>query len=278
GQGRITSPAAAPELLAPTVPDRELPAELHAFLAELAAARLSPLARAQRVRDLVLTRYRYDLSYLQDERVARQLTRATAGSAHRHLAALHAGRDAGHLGAGVCHELNTLVCELLRRAGVPAALSTGWVLDRGHIDEPDHLWTLALLPSDQGPRWMPLDASLGRDGQPQVVPRRPAGDLRVTAPRPAAPLPAAPAWSRSSPARRSGPAPTAAHGAPASAPAAARGTPDAAPAAATATAPREAPPVTELVRAARYLARQQGPQLTRPRRGGRRPDSCPASA
>lgn len=212
-------------LLAPTAPDDELPRELTALVDELLASPLSPLARALRVRDFVRERYRYDPSYLEEERVARWLSQVTRGSANVHLAALHVGRGGRHLGAGVCYELNALACELLRRVGVPSALASGWVLEGGQVDEPDHLWALALLPSDLGPRFLPLDASSTRNGTPLRVARRPQGSFRARAPDNASPLPPPPAWAAQQP----------------------RG-----------ASPGALAPIGELARVARYLARQQG--------------------
>jgi transglutaminase superfamily protein len=223
--GALDLPPEAEPLLAPTAPDDELPRELTALADELLAAPLSPLARALRVRDFVREQYRYDPSYLEDERVARWLSRATHGSGNVHLAALHAGRAGRHLGAGVCYELNALACELLRRVGVPSALASGWVLSGEQVDEPDHLWALALLPSDQGPRFLPLDASSTRHGTPLRVAERPRGPFRAHPPSTHAPLPPPPAWAVQQP----------------------RG-----------ASPHALPPLGELTRVARYLARQQG--------------------
>jgi hypothetical protein len=210
------------ELLEPTVPDAELPLEVHEWLAALDGS-LSPLSRTLAVRDFVRTRYRYDPSYLEDVQVGRWLRRAVGDSKNFHIAALHAGRAGKFLGAGVCYELNGLCCELVRRVGVPAGVSTGWVLDGGQADEPDHLWVMALLPSRQGPRFLPLDASSTEEGQPLRVARRPAGDFRrptATAQR----LPPTPTWAARQP-----------------------------------VAPRASEaPVTELARTLRYLAQQQG--------------------
>lgn len=226
-QDREEQHNAPKELLEPTVPDSELPQELHTWLDTLLNRSASSLSRALQIRDFIQSRYRYDPSYLEDARVASWLRKTTEGSANMHVAALHAGRGGRHLGAGVCYELNALCCELLRRAGIPAVVSTGWVLSGEQVDEPDHLWAMALLPTDQGPRFLPLDASTTRDGTPLRVPRRPAGNFR----RPAAPparLPAAPAWARSQP--------------------------EQAPAAHT-------PPIAELARTLRYLAQRQGVTL-----------------
>jgi hypothetical protein len=167
------------ELFAPTAPDGELPPEAHDLLARLAAAEVGPVSRALEVRDFVRTNYRYDPSYLEDGELARWLERLTRGRQNVHLALLHASRDGRSLGGGVCYELNVLVCELLRRTGVPAAVATGWLLDEGALSEPDHLWAMALLPTTAGPRWRALDAASTQSGRPLRVPRRPAGAWRV---------------------------------------------------------------------------------------------------
>ena len=153
-------------LLIAAVPDDDLPMEVIGFAAELAASEASLFERALEVREFIRVHYRYDPSYMGDPALAKWLRRVTAGRASVHIAALHAGRDAKHFGRGVCYELNTLACELLRRAGVPAAIASGWTLDRGALTEPDHLWALALLPTLAGWRWFPIDASATRDGRP----------------------------------------------------------------------------------------------------------------
>ncbi len=170
------------QLLAATVPDRDLPDEVHDFLDELAARDLPMNERAIAIREMIRTRYRYDPTYLEDPEVARWLRNVTSGSANAHLAALHAGRSASHLGAGVCYELNVLAAEMLRRAGVAAGVATGWTFDRGAIAEPDHLWAMALLPTVDGPRWFPTDASTTRDGRPLHATERPTGPWRAKAP------------------------------------------------------------------------------------------------
>ncbi|MEM9187737.1 MAG: transglutaminase domain-containing protein [Myxococcota bacterium] len=160
------------------VPDRELPEEVHDFLADLDPTD-APIHRAVAIRDFVRRRYRYDPAYLEDAAVGRWLAKISRGRANVHVAALHAGGDARHLGAGVCYELNTLVCELLRRGGIPSAIATGWVLEDGSIADPDHLWAIALLADPLGePVWVPVDASTTETGRPLRVPRRPAGRFR----------------------------------------------------------------------------------------------------
>jgi len=179
-------------LLAATVEDDELPGEAHELVRELEGSEAPPLARVLAVRDFIRARYRYDPSYLEDPELARWLRSITRGRRNVHLALLHAGRDHRHLGRGVCYELNGLACELLRRAGIPAAVAVGWTLDRGQLSEPDHLWAVALLPTAGGPRWLPVDASTTATGRPLRA-SRPPGGWQVGAPaQRAAPPP--PAW------------------------------------------------------------------------------------
>ncbi len=189
-------PASIAAALQSVVPDRELPDEVHDALASLDEDS-PPIERALTLRDFVRERYRYDPSYLEDPSVGKWLARVTQGRANAHVAALHAGADARYLGAGVCYELNVLACELLRRAGVPCAIATGWVLTGGQLSEPDHLWALALLEDARGePVWVPIDASTTRDGRPLRVPRRPPGRFRPPPAEPRARAPQAPRWER----------------------------------------------------------------------------------
>ena len=186
----------APSLLAPTAPEQELPAEALDLVSWLQAERRPALEAAVEIRSFVQRFYRYDPSYLEDPELARWLRRVSRGRANAHLAALHAGRDARHLGAGVCYELNVLACELLRRTGIPAAVATGWTFDRGQAAEPDHLWALALLPSDLGPRWLPVDASTTREGRPLHAGDRPAGPWRPRGAGRRQRVPPTPAWAQ----------------------------------------------------------------------------------
>jgi len=221
-------PDAPRALLRPTAPDPELPDEAHDQLSDLRHGSTSPFDAALTLRDWVRRRYRYDPSYLESPELARWLASLSAGRANRQLALLHAGRSGNFLGAGVCYELNVLLCELLRRAGIPAAIATGWTLERGALSEPDHLWAMALLPTDLGPRWMPLDAATTTSGRPLRARVQPTGRWRVRAPRPAKRPDAS--WARRAartqapPAGSSGPS----------------------------------PPVDELVRVLRHLLQSQG--------------------
>lgn len=161
-------------LLERTVPDEELPDELHEALSGLGPED-SPLRRAQILRDLVRERYQYDGAVLEDPDYAAAMRRRIEGKHNRTVALLHARRDERWLGKGVCFELGVLMVELLRRASVPAAVCTGWTFDRGTVSEPDHLWALALLPSPEGLRWLPVDASSTASGRPLHTGPRPKG-------------------------------------------------------------------------------------------------------
>tara|TARA_R110002096_G_scaffold42143_4_gene113697 strand:+ start:126999 stop:134162 length:7164 start_codon:yes stop_codon:yes gene_type:complete len=178
-------------MLEPVVADRELPEEV-LDLVESLRREDSALQIASVIRSFVRKRYVYDPSYLEDPQMAAWLQERSAGRSNVHIAALHAGGDVDTLGRGVCYELNTLVCEMLRRAGVQAAVATGWTFDRGHIDEPDHLWAMALMQTSLGPRWLPIDASTTQNGRPLHAAHRPPGPWRADK-RKARPL-QEPAW------------------------------------------------------------------------------------
>ena len=213
-------------LLRPTVADDELPDEVLGLVERLHDEHRSAFERATDIRDFVRERYAYDPSYLEDPAIAAWLRQRSRGRSNEHVAALHAGADPEHLGRGVCYELNLLACELLRRAGVPAVIATGWTLDRGFVDEPDHLFAMALLDAGDGPRWLPVDASTTRAGRPLHAGHRPPGPWRAAE----SGAVRTPGWAR----------------------AGRRAEPSAAP-------PR--PPVAELLRVARYLEETTGRRL-----------------
>lgn len=192
-------------LVASTVPDSELPEEVHEQLDHIQDSHERELPRALAVRDFIRRRYYYDPAYIEDPVVGRWLEGVSRGRHNAHIAAMHAGRDARYLGRGVCYELNSLACELLRRVGVPAAIASGWTMDRGHIDQPDHLWAVALLPTPSGPRFMPIDASSTRDGQPLHAGRRPPGPWRARPSQQTERPPRAPSWASEKIRDREGP-------------------------------------------------------------------------
>lgn len=123
--------------------------------------------------------YVYDAGFMARPEVKTAVARRRPGRGNHHLEALHASGHGDVLGYGICYELNTMVVELLRHLGVPAMVGTGWVLDRGMIDRPDHLFALAIVPSPGGPCVLPLDSATGAQG-----PQRPmATTARRTADR-----------------------------------------------------------------------------------------------
>ncbi len=175
-------PRRAPRaLLEPTVADAELPDEVHDIAAS-ARNETDVLTAAETVRSFIRERYVYDPTYLEDPSVAAWLRQRSRGRSNVHVAALHASSDADTLGRGVCYELNALACELLRRAGIPAVVATGWTFDRGFVDEPDHLWAMALVETNDGSRWLPVDAASTREGRPLRVGPRPPGPWKAPAP------------------------------------------------------------------------------------------------
>lgn len=220
-------------MLTATVSDDELPAEVLAAIDRIIDRSPRPLDRALAVREFIRDHYYYDAAYLEDPTLGRWLHSVSRGRANAHIAAMHAGRDARYLGRGVCYELNSLACELLRRVQIPAAVAVGWTFDRGHLDEPDHLWAMALLPTPMGPRWLPLDASTTRDGTPLHAGRRPPGPWRARSQRQNPKPPRAPSWARDTGRRHD------------------RGAPESGP----------ARPISDLVRVVRYVETLTGQRV-----------------
>ncbi|MEM9863207.1 MAG: hypothetical protein AAF938_16545 [Myxococcota bacterium] len=144
------------------------------------------------------SRYRYDASYLLDGNVAARLAMVSHGQANEHIAALHSGRTATHLGAGVCYELNTLTCELLRRAELPAGIAVGWPLQGGFLAEPNHLWCVLWLSDGSHTYPMPIDAAQTESGAIRTLPNRPPPKLKPIRSEQKAPR----AWDGSRPSKR----------------------------------------------------------------------------
>ncbi len=165
----------SPSWLAPTVALEELPRKVADWLARVRS--LSPWEKALAAEEFVTLHYAYDPDHLEHPEARRKLGALRPGQGNHHLALLHARTPvaAGFLGHGICYELNVMVCELLRHAGVPCLIATGWALDEGRVDRPDHLFALALLESVSGPVLMPLDASMSRHGP--LRPLRPEPSL-----------------------------------------------------------------------------------------------------
>jgi hypothetical protein len=149
---------------APTLPRERLPARVRDWLERNASSERGAWEQARRVEAFVQRHYVYDPEFRERPEVERAARELRAGEGNHHLALLHASAVADVLGHGVCYELNVLVVELLRHLGVPAMVATGWMLDEGFADRPDHLFALAVVPSTAGPCLLPLDASTGPRG------------------------------------------------------------------------------------------------------------------
>ena len=167
--------AEAPEALyAPTVGLRAFPPPARQLIARLRQRPRPAWEAALAIQTFVQTRYVYDTEFMARPEVARAVARRRLGQGNHHLEVLHASRQGDRvLGRGICYELNLAIVELLRHAGLPAMVATGWVLDRGRIHRPDHFFALVILPGPQGPCLMPLEAATG-----------PQGPLRPMAPEP----------------------------------------------------------------------------------------------
>ncbi len=97
-----------------------------------------------------------------DDRVAMALWRQFLQQAKEGNATLldHL-RLAVNMKGGKCMEFALLGLILLRRAGIPAALATGWVANRrGRVETTPHAWVEVVLPRDHG-RWtdIPIEFS-----------------------------------------------------------------------------------------------------------------------
>ncbi len=166
--------AASPALTIPTLPFGELPREVRHWIEAQRSRRPTGWERALAVQQFVQHRYLYEDDFMDRPEVARKLESLRPGKGHHHLELLHASGDEALLGRGICYELNTMVMEILRHLEVPCLLATGWVLDQGRVDRPDHLFALAILPSAQGPSLFPLDAATGRQGPIRPLSLNPA--------------------------------------------------------------------------------------------------------
>ncbi len=168
-------------LLTPTVPLHTLPRKVVEWINQSNSAHLSDSKRALAAQDFIRSNYQYDGGFLDREDVKSTRATLTFFTGNHHLELLHASGDIDVLGRGVCYELNVLLVELLRHLKIPSLIATGWVLDEGVVDLPDHLFALALLNSEEGPCLLPLDAAATERGPIRTVQRRsfptPAKDL-----------------------------------------------------------------------------------------------------
>ena len=145
--------------LQPTVSLLGLPPEVQDWIEQTGNESKSLLTRAFAAQSFVRKHYAYDDSYLERREVRRARGRLPRGKGNHHLTLLHASAEGDILGRGVCYELNVLLVELLRRLEVPALTATGWVLSDGIVDFPDHLFALAMVPSENGRCLLTLDAA-----------------------------------------------------------------------------------------------------------------------
>ncbi|MBN9416586.1 MAG: hypothetical protein J0I12_14170 [Candidatus Eremiobacteraeota bacterium] len=148
----------------------QLPEEVTAFLT--AQQGRSAWEKALAAQEFMQTHYAYDAEFGQHPEARKALARPHHGRGHHQLEVLHAGRSSDWLGAGICYELNAMLCELLRRLGLPALLASGWVLDEGFLEHPDHIFTLAVLHSVDGPCLLPLDGTSSTVGPLRQFKRR----------------------------------------------------------------------------------------------------------
>ena len=151
-------------LLQPTLELRELPPATRRFIESKRNSAMSSWELALSAQAFVQTNYIYDDGFMEIPEVAKAKARLRAGEGNHHLEILHASRDDETQGRGICYELNTVLTEILRHLGLPAMVSSCWVLDEGVVANPDHLVSLVVLPSATGPALMPLDAAVGAQG------------------------------------------------------------------------------------------------------------------
>lgn len=160
-----TSPVEPPDaLLIPTVELKDMPPATRRFIEARRNSVMSSWELALATQAFVQTNYIYDDGFMEIPEVAKAKARLRAGEGNHHLEILHASRDGETQGRGICYELNMMVVELLRHLGLPAMVSTCWVLNSGVLANPDHLVALAILPSASGPALLPLDAAVGLAG------------------------------------------------------------------------------------------------------------------
>jgi hypothetical protein len=149
----------SPRLLQTTSDLDRLPAPVSDWIDWGQCSGLPHWQLAERALEFVMGAYQYDLNYLASERVHQIRRRPAESGENKFLSMLHAGGSGRILGRGVCVELSVLLLEVLRQCGVPSALGRVWMLDQGLIHVPDHVIALALVPTEHGPYWLPLDPS-----------------------------------------------------------------------------------------------------------------------
>lgn len=164
---------------------QHLPSEAEAFVRSQQGR--NTWEKALAAQEFMQTHYAYDPRFAEHPQASKVLSRPHHGRGHHQLEVLHAGRSAEWLGAGICYELNAMLCELLRHMGVPSLLGNGWVLDEGFLEQPDHVFALAVLHSLEGPCLLPLDGTSSTRGPMRQLKRRqppanPIAGARLPAP------------------------------------------------------------------------------------------------
>ena len=66
--------------------------------------------------------------------------------------------------SGDCTEHSVLLAAMLRAERIPARVCVGFVMIPGRGQMGGHMWTEAKLTTPDGPKWVPLDATLGEGG------------------------------------------------------------------------------------------------------------------
>jgi hypothetical protein len=152
-------PNPSPKLLRTTVQLDQLPQPVRDWIDWGQCSGLPHWQLAERALEYVMGAYQYDLNYLASEEIQDVLQRPAKPGENKFLSMLHAGGAGRVLGRGVCLELSALLLEILRHCGVPSAMGKVWMLDQGLIHVPDHVIAMALVPTELGPYWLPLDPS-----------------------------------------------------------------------------------------------------------------------
>lgn len=172
-------PSPDPRLLAPTVALEKLPAPVRDWIDWGQCSGLPHWQLAERAKEFVMGAYQYDLNYTASHEVQQVLKSPYERGENKFLSVLHAGASGRLLGRGVCVELSALLLEVLRHCKVPCSIAKVWMLDQGLIHVPDHVVVLALVPTPQGPFWLPLDPSTQRIPAEQSEPEKPLTRLEL---------------------------------------------------------------------------------------------------
>lgn len=148
-----------PRLVATTVSLDKLPADIRKWIDWARGSGLPHWQLADRANEFIRASYQYDLNYMKSEKVAKIMGEPVRAGENRLLDILHAGASGRYLGTGVCTELSAILLEMLRHSDIPCSIAAVWMLDEGLIHVPDHVIVMVLVPSEQGPYWLPLDPS-----------------------------------------------------------------------------------------------------------------------